>query len=176
MIKLPETLKISTVFILFFSLTSYIPQSFSLSPQQEQEKLEQKNQNNTLNPVKTRFSQQASLQLVEIAETLGVATQEMSQKPYVESLWQDESSYFPLKLKEGKNYAILGVCDKDCEDIDLKLYDNNGKIIDYDTASDNTPLVTVTTEETQELKIKIEMSTCAVAPCYYGIGVFERSM
>ncbi|GEM_PF-5072668 len=176
MIKLPETLKISSIFVLFFTLTSYNPQSFSFSFQQNQEKTEETNKNTPLNTTKNVFAQQANLQLIEVAETLGIATQEMSQKPYVESLWQDESSYFPLQLKEGKNYAILGVCDKDCEDIDLKLYDHNGKIIDYDTSSDNTPLVTVKAEEAQELKIKVEMSTCAVAPCYYGIGVFERSM
>jgi hypothetical protein len=70
----------------------------------------------------------------------------------------------------------VGVCDENCIDLDLKLYDQNGNIIDYDTGEDNTPLVTVTPDRPRGFKIKVEMSTCNVSSCDYGVGIFPRSL
>ncbi len=122
----------------------------------------------------SRFTSQAYSLLNQTAYSLGLGNYSMSHDPYVNSLGNGSYYSLTLNLTGGWNYAILGVCDEDCTDLDLTLYDENGNMIDSDTAYDDTPLVTITPQWTGQFTIKVEMPTCYVAPCYYGVGVFVR--
>jgi hypothetical protein len=44
-------------------------------------------------------------------------------------------------LYGGFSYLILGACDGDCGDVDIRLYDENGTEIDSDTSNDAVPFV-----------------------------------
>jgi len=76
-------------------------------------------------------------------------------------------------LRGGIPYALIGVCDDDCSDLDLTLYDRNYNLIDSDTAPDNTPVIRVKPMWTDVFHVRVTMSRCTRSPCWYGIGEFE---
>ncbi|HEY2824813.1 MAG TPA: hypothetical protein VGI83_04640, partial [Gemmatimonadales bacterium] len=79
-----------------------------------------------------------------------------------------------VTLSPGVEYAILGVCDQDCSDIDLKLYDDADNEIGSDFEKDDHPIVRVTPIRQGRFKVHIYMATCAHDPCFYGVGVYQR--
>jgi hypothetical protein len=88
---------------------------------------------------------------------------------------EDEAAEdFYIRLRAGSVYALLGVCDEDCDDIDLAIYDENGQEIDSDYQTDDVPLVRVTPWQTGQFRVHVYMASCHTAPCYYGVGVFGQ--
>ncbi len=82
--------------------------------------------------------------------------------------------FLTLELLKGIDYAILGVCDKDCTDINLELFDENQNSLDADYQLDNKPLVKISPKWTSVFKVKITIPRCKASRCTYGIGVFGR--
>ena len=76
--------------------------------------------------------------------------------------------------KGGVNYVILGVCDNDCSDLDLRLFDPNGREVASDLLTDDNPVVNVTPRRTGTYTVRAIMTTCSSQPCRYGIGVYGR--
>jgi len=122
-----------------------------------------------------RFTDQVRLQLIQAAVALGLANNyTLTHNPYVDSLEDNGSDSLTLNLQAGTSYAIVGVCDEDCGDIDLRLYDAKGNFIDSDTHSDDNPVVTVTPRWTSNFKVQVKMASCSHSPCYYGVGAFGQ--
>ncbi len=90
------------------------------------------------------------------------------------SLHDNENDSFTLTLHAGTRYALVGVCDNDCKDLDLVLYDADGDQVDSDIQNDDYPLVQVTPSETQRYRVKVVMANCQTNPCWYGIGVYGK--
>lgn len=90
------------------------------------------------------------------------------------SLREGEGSTITLTLQAGKTYALLGICDNDCADLDLHLYDTSDNEVSSDTQTHDAPLVRVTPRETGEYRLKVVMTACSTSPCYYGVGVYRR--
>lgn len=90
------------------------------------------------------------------------------------SLRDDENASFTLTLHAGTPYALVGVCDSDCNDLDLVLYDADDNEVDSDVQTDDYPLVQVTPSETMRYRVKVVMASCRSNPCWYGIGVYAR--
>jgi hypothetical protein len=90
------------------------------------------------------------------------------------SLRDDASDYYTLDLRKGYTYKIVAVCDADCSDMDLKIYDENGNLIDEDTESDDTPIVNVTPKWTGEYELYVKMYDCSINPCGFGIVVYGK--
>jgi hypothetical protein len=76
-----------------------------------------------------------------------------------------------VTLHEGVEYTFVGACDRDCSDLDLQLYDENGNLIDEDLLRDDVPIVSVTPEWTGRFYVKVIMAECSVNPCGYTIVV-----
>ncbi len=53
-------------------------------------------------------------------------------QPFSGSLAQGQTWNVPAQLFVGAEYRILGVCDRDCADLDLVLYDPGGAIVSQD--------------------------------------------
>jgi len=174
MSRITETLKIVGLFGLCFAISNYLPQSLSVSSQFKEAKNNEIKSSPSVISTKDRFKQQANTKLIEIANSFNLGSNKLTQEAHVESLWNNEKDKFTLNLESGKSYAILGICDQDCQDIDLTIYDQNLKIIDYDTADDHTPLVNIKPDHSSSYQVEIEMSQCSVSPCAYGVGIFER--
>lgn len=90
------------------------------------------------------------------------------------SLRDDENESFTVTLHSGTAYALVGVCDNDCTDVDLVLYDADGDQVDSDLQTDDYPMVQVRPRETMRYRVKVIMATCKTNPCWYGIGVYGK--
>lgn len=98
----------------------------------------------------------------------------MTHRVYTGSLNQNTNEMVSLNLSVGTDYQILGVCDNDCTDLDLTLYDGAGNQISQDIEMDDVPIVTVTPRRSGTFRVKVVMATCSAEPCRYGIGVFGK--
>ena len=85
-----------------------------------------------------------------------------------------EDEEFELELEGGKTYIIVGVCDNDCSDLDLRLFDPNGREVASDLLTDDNPVVNVTPRRTGTYTVRAIMTSCSSEPCRYGIGVYGR--
>ena len=79
-----------------------------------------------------------------------------------------------ITLQPGTAYAFMGVCDEDCQDIDLRLYDPDGNEVASDVRTDDWPIVTATPRFKGTYRVRVVMASCSRNPCYYGIGVFAK--
>lgn len=88
---------------------------------------------------------------------------------------QDNSSKFTtLSLQQGVSYVIVGICDEDCGDMDLSLYDENNNLISTDEKRNSIPIVAVTPAWTGIFRLKVDMPNCSAPYCYFGIGLFKK--
>lgn len=85
---------------------------------------------------------------------------------------RERSHYFTLR--KGTEYLIVGVCDTDCGDMDLKLYDENDNLIDKDFDSDDYPTVRVMPRRTAKFRAVAQMESCSANPCGYVLTVMEK--
>jgi hypothetical protein len=74
-----------------------------------------------------------------------------------------------VTLRSGVEYTFVGACDRDCSDLDLQLYDQNGNLIDEDLLRDDVPVVSVTPKWTGPFRVKVIMAACSISPCGYTI-------
>lgn len=93
---------------------------------------------------------------------------------YDGSLDHDASESLSLSLRAGRQYALLAVCDNDCTDIDLRLYNSSDKEVDVDIEDDDNPIVVVAPERDGKYRLKITMAKCSASPCFYGVGLFAK--
>jgi hypothetical protein len=90
------------------------------------------------------------------------------------SLGDGDDQAYRVTLQRGYDYVFTGACDSDCSDLDFWLYDNNGNLIDSDTAADDVPVVRVTPARNGTFTIRVGMAACSAAPCYHGFGLFRQ--
>jgi hypothetical protein len=93
---------------------------------------------------------------------------------YIDSLDENAIDYFEIPLDQGVNYAIVGVCDNDCSDVDLYLRDGEDTDIVSDTEVDDFPLLQVVAQYTGDHWLRVRMYDCEVEPCRYGVAVFSE--
>lgn len=120
----------------------------------------------------SRYVDQIKEQLINAAIVLGLDDYSLSHDPYIDTLSSRDLDTLTLTLYRGISYQIIGVCDSDCSDIDMFLYDDNGNMIDSDESSDDIPIVQVTPRWTATFEVELNMYQCSSSYCYYGIGVF----
>jgi hypothetical protein len=113
-------------------------------------------------------------QLTQAAIALGLAGANLSHEPFYDALGHRGIDDITLTLKKGVSYSIVGVCDEDCRDIDLELFDNNGNRVALDIQYDDYPMVSVTPRRSATFTIRVRMTSCSNGPCRYGVGVFGR--
>jgi len=90
-------------------------------------------------------------------------------------LRQGEDEQFELELEGGRTYIIVGVCDGDCSDLDMALTTAAGEDVSSDYETDDVPMVMVEVPSDATYHLKVEMATCSVEPCAFGVGVFADS-
>ena len=122
----------------------------------------------------SRWRTQVESQLKNAAKTLSDKGYEQTHETQIGTLHDDENDSFNLTLHSGTTYALVGVCDNDCKDLDLVLYDADGDQVDSDIQNDDVPIVQVTPRETQRYRVKVIMANCQTSPCWYGIGVYGK--
>lgn len=86
----------------------------------------------------------------------------------------DETEDIWMTLLAGNTYEFIGTCDRDCTDLDLRLYDAQNALIDSDTLNDDTPIVSVSPRLRGRYRLEVKMFSCSVSPCEYRVGTFRR--
>ena len=79
-----------------------------------------------------------------------------------------------VQLSGGMSYVIIGVCDRDCTDVDLRLFDPSGNNIATDVATDDHPTLRFQASMNGNYRLQVEMPNCSHNPCFYGFQVFMR--
>jgi hypothetical protein len=121
-----------------------------------------------------QWRDQVERQLENASKRLSDRGYDQTHETQIGSLRDDENESFSLTLHSGTSYALVGVCDNDCSDLDLVLYDADGDQVDSDVQTDDVPIVRVTPSETMRYRVKVLMPSCKTNPCWYGIGVYGK--
>ena len=98
----------------------------------------------------------------------GVADQVVAMQPL-------QSHTFTVPMVAGKPYLVFGACDGDCTVVDLALLDARGALIKSDTDSADFPVLDYTPTAAGTYTVRITMAKCALAPCYAGARVYQKS-
>lgn len=125
---------------------------------------------------KSAFASAESIgrQLINAARAAGVLDLAPTHDPYINTLRNSHSGWININLHSGVAYNLVSVCDEYCRDVDLKLYDENYNLIDYDTRSNDVPIISVVPRWSGQFYLEIDMANCNANYCYYGVGVFGR--
>lgn len=121
-----------------------------------------------------RWERQVRDQIKRAGRILEDRGYELSHEAYTGSLNNRDSESLTLTLREGSSYALVAVCDEDCSDIDLRLFDPDGDEVDSDVQTDDTPIVQAAPRNTGKYRVKVIMASCSTSPCFYGVGVFSK--
>jgi hypothetical protein len=121
---------------------------------------------------RNQWAAQVRGQLVQTALALTQRGYELTHEAYTDTLYTNSNQDLNLTLDAGKAYALVGVCDNDCSNLDLVLYDQDGNVVDKDFRPDVAAVVEVTPSETASYRLRVIMAGCRSQPCYYGVGVF----
>jgi hypothetical protein len=66
-----------------------------------------------------------------------------------------------VQLARGADYRIVAVCDQDCRDLDMEVYDSSGRSLGRDTADDDWPQVAVRPAESGAHTVKLWLHRCS---------------
>lgn len=86
-----------------------------------------------------------------------------------------QSHNFTVPMAAGTPYLVFGTCDGDCTVVDLALLGPGGDLIKSDTDSADFPVLDYTPTAAGTYTVRITMAKCAVAPCYAGARVYQKS-
>lgn len=95
-------------------------------------------------------------------------------EPVLGSLEQGGDAEFELDLQAGVNYVVMGFCDGDCTDLDLVLTNSEGQEVEADRELDDYPVLTMAGGRGGTYVLSVQMATCTVEPCGYGVRVFRN--
>ena len=79
-----------------------------------------------------------------------------------------------IELMSGVEYMIMGVCDADCDDLDLVLTDPDGNEITSDALDDAYPVLLFTAPAGGAHILWVTMYDCSISPCSFGYKVFRK--
>jgi hypothetical protein len=113
-------------------------------------------------------------QLIQAAIASGLGGYSLTHDPFIDTLYHNRSHFITMNLRAGTSYGIVGVCDRDCRDLDIALYDDRGNLITSDLGDDDIPSITITPYRTGTYQIRVDMANCQSSLCYYGIGIFGQ--
>jgi hypothetical protein len=116
----------------------------------------------------------------DIIQTLfDKATELFKDKGFVETGWQQRGELkqgaeanYTVTLKGGNSFALVGMCDTDCSNLDMIVSDTSGKVVDQDVEDDDFPIVILTSGGTYN--VRLQMKACSSAPCAFGTKAYHN--
>ena len=96
----------------------------------------------------------------------------MTHQPYTGSMAEGRTLSVNVQLDAGSDYAFLGVCDNDCSDLDLRVYDSMGNMVDEDIELDDYPVLSVSAKRAGTYRVEVVMETCSSDPCRFGVAAY----
>lgn len=98
---------------------------------------------------------------------------ELTHEIWLGTLRDDARESLTIELERGVDYLIIAVCDEDCTDVDLRLFEGSN-LVDEDVASDDFPIVSVTPSSTRTYRLEPTMASCSASTCRYGVAIYAR--
>jgi hypothetical protein len=120
------------------------------------------------------YQQQIRSQLATASNTIREHGYAADREPMMGSLNASASESMMVNLQGGVRYSIVGVCDNDCTDVDLRIWAPDGTKLAEDILTDDTPVLEFTATVTGQYRLSVEMATCSTNPCYWGVQVYKR--
>lgn len=93
---------------------------------------------------------------------------------FIRPLRLDGGVIWPVSLRRGVTYRLFAVCDNDCSDVDMEVYDAAGDFVGRDVAVNDTPYVEITPAADGVVYARIWLAACEAEPCYVGGRVYRR--
>ena len=87
-----------------------------------------------------------------------------------------ESISLDVELSENMEYRVIGWCDADCSDVDLAVFDQNGREVDSDYLMDDLPILNFRATTTATWRLEVSMVDCRVEPCGWAVQIREREL
>lgn len=122
------------------------------------------------------FERQVRAQLDRVGTNLEKKGFTLTTQIYTGRLDAERNEEVTVRLRAGVNYAIVGVCDTDCDDLDIVLYNANGREVAADVERDDVPVVEIRPDRDGTFTARAVMVNCTSAPCAYGLGLFSSSV
>ncbi|MEQ1818842.1 MAG: hypothetical protein ABL871_09545 [Terricaulis sp.] len=94
--------------------------------------------------------------------------------PLAGSLASSRAAQLPLTLRAGQEIRIVGVCDEDCNDLDIRVLNPRGEIIAQDVRGNDHPVVDLRAEMFGQHTIEVGMIDCDAPRCRYAVNVYTR--
>lgn len=94
--------------------------------------------------------------------------------PFFGSLAEGAKETYTLRVQRGETYHILGVCDNDCSDLDIRLLNSSGEVIGEDQLEDDVPIVELVPTITGTVRIEVEMYKCSAEPCFFAVEAYQK--
>jgi hypothetical protein len=123
----------------------------------------------------SQYNRQLEVQLNESRRMYLPAGQGIVRGPLGGSLDQGETINYSFQLVAGRSYTILGVCDNDCSDLDITLYDPNGNQVAEDVLTDDKPVASVTARRSGRYRATISMASCSTGACFYAVAAYGNA-
>lgn len=120
------------------------------------------------------YQQQILARLGQVEQAFVTQGFQRLAEPVSGQLPQGQYANVPVTLEVGGDYRIIGVCDNDCGDFDLILYDQNNNVVSQDNLTDATPIVSVAPQWSGPFTVQAVMHNCTVQPCYYALVLYGR--
>lgn len=79
-----------------------------------------------------------------------------------------------ITLNQGREYLMVGMCDGDCSDMDLQLFDPSGNKIAEDVLDDDVPVLEFRAAASGNHRIRVVMARCSANPCSYGVSLYNK--
>lgn len=88
------------------------------------------------------------------------------------TLAQGKDATVSVSLKGDSVFGVVGVCDNECGDLNLRLIDSSGKEVDNDLEADSNPLLA--TNAQGNYTIKVSMVKCTSPKCAYRLVAYKK--
>ena len=86
-----------------------------------------------------------------------------------------QTASLTVPLAPGKAHIIVAACDFDCVKIDLKAFDEAGKLIAEHKGGGDVPALDIKPDKASTLRVDLTMTECSQRQCRAGLGVYQRS-
>jgi hypothetical protein len=123
---------------------------------------------------RTAWERQVRYQLQQASTALNLGYElQPSHNVFIDALNNNTYEDVRYDLRAGDSYLFLGVCDNDCSGLQLRLYDNNGNLIDSDTTRGGYPVLTAQVYRTGTFYLRVTMRGCYASPCWAGVEAYH---
>jgi hypothetical protein len=120
-----------------------------------------------------RWDREVAAQLARAARPLEEQGFTRRSEPQLGLLNHGETDSLTIGLREGGEYALVGVCDSACSDMDLRLFDESSHEVQV-ALGPGQPVLQLKAPRTSKYRLRVVMTACSHSPCRYSVAVFQR--